>query len=360
MISLCSQKPRSLGVRLLTYGTLGTMATVGGTLGYASHDQDFKQAVDQYVPGFAASADVFHRGMKLAEYGWTTIKPIITPDRGNTGLQPPSPSSLQQLETKSGGEETSTKNNDANSSKSVNNSTAPEQLPTDERKEPGKGVESEKEEVVRSSEVKKEDVPIVSTPPKQTEEVNVSNPEPVTTVSTPEPVATPVTTPEPVSTPGPVTTPEPVSTSEPVSTLEPEPSQETPTVSDPGSEGDSALEAKKLSIQNALQSIYQEYIFTSDKVIDSLQKVAQSMKSHFNKIKESTDNETDISGIQKKHNRTSSTVHGLNNVSLSPTRHCMHFIILAIYPSISHFFSYFNQLLKLVTCTMYYVYSIHS
>ena len=255
------------------YGLAGGTATVGGVVTYANKDPNFKHAVDQYVPGFGSfvdtSGEVYHRGALFVKMGWDLVKPIVTPERGNTGIQPP--------------DYTPPPTPASEGSKDITTSTDP----TIEGKE--QVVADSKEEIVKENEssVDKEvmvDSTTVEVAKDEVEVIVIKAPDPLQRSTTPsEPVSDPVSKPHPQAPSDPSQEPSPKLTPDPVLSE------------------DHELEAKKISVENELRSLYQDFILKSDNVLASIDGLVQSMGTHYRKIREVTDNppdnETDIQTV---------------------------------------------------------------
>ena len=268
---LFSAKPKSVIGRILMYWLAGGTATVGGVLTYANNDPNFKQAVDQYVPGFGpfvdTSSEVYRRGALFVKMGWDLVKPIVTPDRGNTGIQPRPDSPATPASE--GSKDTTTSTDPAIKGK--------EQAVADSKKE----IMNEKESSVVDKEVDPTNVPATVEVTKVEVEVVVTK---APSQSTPS-----------QSVSDPVSKPHTQAPSDP--SQEPS-SKPTP---DPVLVEDRELEAKKMSVENELRSLYQDFILKSDTVLTSIDDLVQSMGTHHRKIREVTDNppdnETDIQSI---------------------------------------------------------------
>lgn len=252
--------------RVLMYGTFGTLTTVGGAIAYANYDIRFKRAVNEYIPGFAYfSTDVWNQGTELARTGWNVIKPIITPEKGNTGIQPTTPTNRQEA--------TPTKKQPP-SGQQTNQSDITETKELSP-KEPSATVEQDKvpektDDQAVANEGKSEEYVIIESSNVDSENKQGSSDiDHKGSETHQEPLAETTTAPVPA---------------EPV----------------PESATDSDLETKK-TLENELRSAFHDFILASDEVVTSLQKVGVALNSHFSKIKESTtsppDNETDIDAV---------------------------------------------------------------
>ena len=280
----------SLAGRLSFLG--GTMATMGvGTIAYASHNPNFKQAVDEYIPGFKpfvnTSADVFCHGMEVVKSGWNMLKPIIIPDKGNTGIQSPKKKAEVNNNNNSSTKEQPSLPRQTVGEKNTKDMVA---MVTVDEKESNVVEEKTEEKLVeqkgQEGEVKQGDI-TVSTEERLATKESPSIEEPKVIIQEPEAVKAP----EP--------------SKEPVIIQKPELSQEPPVepVSDL-SQDYSSLEARRTSVENELRSLYNNFMKESDNVITAIENVAESMKAHFSKIKNSTesppDNEMEIETVAGK------------------------------------------------------------
>ena len=271
-----SAKSKSVVGRILMYGLAGGTATVGGVVTYANKDPNFKQAIDQYVPGFRSfvdtSGEVYHRGAVFVKMGWDLVKPIVTPERGNTGIQPPeyTPPSTPASE---GSKDITTSTDPAIVGKEQVVADSKEEIVKENENSVDKEVMVDPTYVPATVEVTKDEVEVIV----------IKAPDPSQESAPLQPVSDPVSKPHPQAPSDPSQEPSPKLTPDPVLSE------------------DHELEAKKISVENELRSLYQDFILKSDNVLASIDGLVQSMGTHYRKIREVTDNppdnETDIQTV---------------------------------------------------------------
>ena len=301
---LLYRQSRSLVSRLLIYGAVGTTVTGGGIIAYANYDPDFKQTVDTYIPGFASFSDLdailWNQGLELAKQGWNTIKAVILPDKGNTGIQIP------KYEEQSKNESAVTIADNSSNEQLVIEQERVENVTEKVKEEVEEMVDKTEKEAVKLTDqaVETGDQAGEAVSPDQMEKplseellnkvegsVETEDKQP----QSPEQLQAP-------SEVGPGTHTE-VQSEKVVKEQEVEQEFITDTTAlEPVSVPDPTVEAKNVSVENELRSSYQDYIMQSDKVITALQSLVQAMEIHQTKIQQSVtatplENETDIETI---------------------------------------------------------------
>ena len=297
---LLYRQSRSLVSRLLIYGAVGTTVTGGGIIAYANYDPDFKQTVDTYIPGFASFSDLdaklWNQGLELAKQGWNTIKAVVLPDKGNTGIQIP------KYEEQSKSESAVAVADTSSNEQSVIEQERVEKVTEKIEEEVEEMVDKTEKEAVKLTDqaVETGDQAGEAVSPDQMEKppseelLNKAEGSVETEDKQPQ-------SPEQLQAPsevGPGTHTE-VQSEKDVKEQEVEQEFITDTALEPVSVPDPTVEAKNASVENELRSSYQDYIMQSDKVITALQSLVQAMEIHQTKIQQSVtatplENETDI------------------------------------------------------------------